>query len=444
MKKSMNYLLVTQIPFTRNQSGAPVVDRLWGRDLVALAKSFGSVRVVAPEIPASEKFDTWGPDATPMSSDSGVTFVGFPVIQSRLDLWKWPAIRAVLRREVKKADLVHSSNPFAPYVGLRYAHDLAVKLGKKTLVVVAEDFVDMLDWEWVRTGTSAVQRLRRASELRRLEKTVQQMLASASLSFLHTPATVQRFRLAAKNSIAIRHPLHDAEDVISIKEMEWRFADLQAGRPIRIASACRHSGLKGLEMLIQAIGLLKDRGIRVEASLYGRGSDTSHLRTLIESRGLQDQVALPGTVSPGKPLYDTLSRFDLFAMVHRTTDFGRAFWDAMACALPVIAFRTPAAAGTVCDGSDGFITPLDDPQSLSEKLAHLHENRHLLVDAARAARRRALDNTRTQWFTMRAQWVRDLFLSDACEEPCALPGKPVVSVAPTAQSAEEVLATVQS
>ena len=361
-----------------------------------------------------------------------------------LDLWKWPAIRAVLRREVEKADLVHSSNLFAPYVGLRYAHELAVKLGKKTLVIVTEDFVDMLDWEWVRTGSSSLQRLRRSSELKRLEKTVRRMLATASLSFLHTPATVQRFRLAAKNSIAIRHPLHDAEDVISVQEMEERFRGLETGRPLRIASACRHSGLKGLDMLILAIGLLKDRGIRVEAALYGRGADTAHLRALIESRGLQEQVSLPGTVSPGKPIYDTLSRFDLFAMMHRTTDFGRAFWDAMSCALPVIAFRTPAAAGTVYEGSDGFITPLDDPQSLSEKLAHLHENRHLLADAGRAARRRALENTRIQWFNMRAQWVRDLFLGNECGEPCSAPLKQAISFSSPAQTAEEKLASVQS
>jgi len=411
MKEHIKYLLVTQIPFTRNDAGLPVVDQLWARDLMVLAKSFGTVSVAAPEVPASSKFDTWGPNSIPITPDSGVEFVGFPEIKSRLDFWKWPAIRAVLRREVEKADLVHSSNPFAPWVGLRYAHDLAVKLGKKTLVVVAEDFVDMLDWEWVRTSKSSFQHFRRRNTLTKLEKTVAELLNSASLSFLHTPATVKRFRLAAKNSVAIRHSLHDVEDVVSVPVMEKRFADLQSGRPIRIASACRHSGLKGLEMLIQAIGLLKDRGIRMEACLYGRGPGTAHLQALIDSRNLQEQVKLPGTISPGAPLYEALSGFDLFAMVHRTTDFGRAFWDAMASALPVIAFRTDAAVGTVFDGLDGFITPLDDPQSLSEKLAQLHENRQMLVDAGRSARRRALDNTRTQWFEMRAQWIRDLFLS---------------------------------
>ena len=409
MSRPIRYLLVTQIPFTRNAAGEPVVDKLWARDLIALAQSFGSVRVAAPEIPIGGKLATWGPGSTALPADSGVTFAGLAFIQSRLDMWKWPLIRRVLRREVHHADLVHSSNLFAPWLGLRYAHDLAVRLGKKTLMVVAEDFVDMLGWEWVRTGSSALQRTRRAAELRRLEKQVRSMTATASLTFLHTPASVERFRLSAANGIAIRQALHDTTDVITSESLEARLASLALDRPLRLAAASRHSALKGLEMLILAIGLLKERGIRVEASLYGGGQDTEKLQSLIRSRGLENQVMLPGPIEPGAPLYAELSRFDLFSMVHRTTDYGRGFWDAMACGLPVLSFRTPAAQDTLRDGVDGFMTPLDDPQSLSEKLAHLHENRAVLAHAARAARRRALDNTRAAWFDMRAAWIRDLF-----------------------------------
>ena len=437
MKMKIKYLLVTQIPFTTNAAGEPVVDRLWARDLIGLAESVGAVRVVAPEVPATAKFDTWGPDAMPIPIGCGVTFVGFPEIRSRLDWWKWPLIRSVLRREVKQADLVHSSNPFAPYIGLRYAHELAVKLGKKTLMVVAEDFVDMLRWEWVRTASGPWQRKQRERETRRLEKRVAAMVATASLSFLHTPAAVERFRLAAKNGVAIRQTLHDGEDVIGLEPLLRRAAQLEAGRPLRIASASRHSGLKGHDKLIQAIGLLRDRGIHVNLDLYGSGADTGLLQNLIDARQLNDRVRLAGTISPGRPLYNALAAFDLFAMVHRTTDFGRGFWDAMACGLPVIAFRTPAALDTVRDGEDGFITPLDDPQSLAEKLARLHENRRLVTEAAVNARRRALDNTRTEWFRMRAQWIGDLFYEGEAAGEAAVV---TASVRPEAEAVAPVVA----
>jgi len=412
MKSQISYLLVTLIPFTRDADGDPVVDGLWASDLEALASSMGQIRVAAPEIPRTKQFQTWGPGSTTLTASSGVTFVGFPMIESRLDLWKWPKIRAILRKEVEQADLVHSSNPFSPYLGIRYAHDLAVQLGKKTLMVVAEDFVDMLEWEWVRTSKNAREKRQRSKELKHLEMTVREMVATASLSFLHTPAAVQRFRLHARNAVAIRQALHEEENVITTLKLEERLMEMSAGRPLRIAAACRHSDLKGLNMLIQAIGLLKDRGIRVEASLYGRGAETGMMKTLVASRNLEDQVQIPGTLSPGPELYNTLSQFDLFSMVHRTTDFGRAFWDGMACGLPVIAFRTKASQDTVRDGLDGFITPLDDPQSLAEKIAHLHRHRELIEHASREARERALNNTMSIWFEMRAQWIRDLFLKE--------------------------------
>ena len=74
---------------------------------------------------------------------------------------KWIGIRRVLREAVARADLVHTSNYFPPYLGLAYAHDIAVKMGKKTVFVITEDFFDMLAWEWCRLADGRVQRWRR-------------------------------------------------------------------------------------------------------------------------------------------------------------------------------------------------------------------------------------------------------------------------------------------
>jgi len=115
-------------------------------------------------------------------------------------------LQGILRREVAQADLVHTSNFFAPYVGLSYAHDYAVARGKKTLFVIAEDFQDMLQWEWLRESNGAFERWRRRRDLTRLDRRVAKSARSASLTFLHTPAAVNRYRLETRNGIAIRQP----------------------------------------------------------------------------------------------------------------------------------------------------------------------------------------------------------------------------------------------
>ena len=408
MKSSNRYLLVTHIPFTRNAQGSAVVDGLWARDLIGLVQANGPVRVVAPELPAGEGFKTWGPNTVELPESSGITFRGFPPVTSRLHAYRWLKIRAVLRDEVQQADVVHTSNFFPPYAGLSYAHHLANRLGKKTLFVIAEDFYDMLSWEWVRPS-KGFERWRRERGLRSIDRHVRDCATTASLTFLHTPAAVERYRLSANRSFAIRQPGHELDQVISSEDLELRLDSLRAGRPLHLVAACRHSHLKGLDFLIRAIALLARRSAHVRATLYGSGPETSQLLALAVALGVADRVAFPGALPAGPELDAALRQGDLLAMPHRTTDFGRAFFDGMAAGLPVLAFRTPASQGTVVDGDDGFLIPLDDVAALAERIGMLHADRNKLANAAWAARQRATLNTRSEWYRLRAEWTNSLF-----------------------------------
>jgi glycosyltransferase involved in cell wall biosynthesis len=230
---------------------------------------------------------------------------------------------------------------------------------------------------------------------------------------LHTPAALDRYRLSAGRSVMIRQPGHEESEVIGASALEERLASLNRGRPLRLATACRHSALKGLDLLIGAIGLLAERGVHVQATLYGKGPDTANLQRLATQLGVADRVRFGGSLAAGEELDRALRNADLFMMPHRTTDFGRAFFDAMAAGLPVGAFRTAASTATVYEGRDGFLCPLDDVQGLAELIAALDRDRSALIAAARGARRRALENTRTEWFRMRAAWTLSLFPEDA-------------------------------
>ncbi len=408
----IRYLLVTHIPFARNKSGGIVLDGLWARDLGGLAGSGWKLRVCAPELNSESAVRTWGPTAATLSADGPIEFAGFSPIERRTDAWKWPRIQSILRREVTGADLVHTSNLFQPYLGLSFAHDLAAKLGKKTLFVIAEDFHDMLDWEFVRTGSGDGEIGRRRKQLEVLHRRVQRSAATASLTFLHTPAAVARYRLSARNSVAIRQPGHELSDVISQEDFEHKCSEILSGARLKIISACRHKGLKGLDFLIQAVALLKSRGLMLDAELFGSGEQTQELAALAKRAGVANQVSFPGSLSPGAEVYQAISRSHIFAMPHRTNDFGRAFFDAMAGAAPVVAFRTPASSETVRDGVDGLLASLDDVESLASAFARLHTDRTLLIRLAEAARQRAVWNTRSEWYRLRSNWTQSLFTGD--------------------------------
>ncbi|HEV3112088.1 MAG TPA: glycosyltransferase [Candidatus Binataceae bacterium] len=407
MKAQIRYLLVTHIPFARNGGGVEL-DALWLRDLEGLRDSMGRVTIAAPQVPAAE-LHGWGPNVASVQSGAGLEFVGFASIRGRRDLPRWLGVRRILHDAVAQADLVHTTNFFPPYLRLAYAHETAVKLGKKTLFVIAEDFIDMLGWEWNRLAAGGFQRWRRDLQLRIMDRPVRRSAASASLTFMHTPATVRRYRMAARNSIAIRQPGHETGDVIGKEDFENKRRALLDAERLIVVGAARHRALKGFEFLIMAAGILKQRGVDIEVRIYGEGPATSRLKALCERLDVGDRVSLAGALPPGPAIYAAIAAGHLFAMPHRTTDFGRAFYDAMAGATPVVAFRTESSVDTVRDGVDGWLCALDDAEALAARLERLDNCRALVAAAAVSARERALRETRSFWFGQRAEAIYGLF-----------------------------------
>ena len=405
--RRMRYLLVTPIPFAEDEHGTFMLDRLWAEDLRGLIKGVGPVTVAAPRLFSSE-LKAWGPGTAHLSTSDGVNFISLPANRGRLDLGFSIRIRSILRHAVQNADIVHSSNFFFPYTALYYAHDLAVRHGKRTLFVVAEDFVDMLNWEWVRTSPNALQRYRRRRSLRKMDRLVRERVSSASLTFLHTPAAVARYREFADNAVAIRQPVHEREDVIPAEEFESKCIRIRSGSELTLVAACRMEPLKGIDFIIRAVALLKERGIFVRTNLYGGGKDLERLKQLSQQVGVEDRVLFLGMASPGPEIRCALRSADIFLMPHLTSDFGRAFFDAIAAGTPVIAFRSIASQDTIRHGVDGLVTPNADFEGLADGVSRYHFDREYLVRCSVAARDRALVNTNSQWHQIRGQLIRNL------------------------------------
>lgn len=385
------------------------MDRLWAEDLRGLVASVGPVTIAAPELARVEDIQGWGPATDSVSKADGFEFLGLPIHRGRADVTFARRVRSALRPAVNNSDLIHSSNLFPPYTPLWFGHDLAVQLNKKTLFVVAEDFYDMLNWEWVRTEKNPLQKLRRRRDLNHLDREVRKRVANASLSFLHTPAAVTRYREYAANAVQIRQPVHEKEDVIDAETFRARCAEILSNAPLRLIDASRMESLKGIDFIVRAISILQQRKIPVHATVYGKGSKLESLKLLAQKLGITESIEFPGTVKPGPQLREALAGAHVFLMPHLTTDFGRAFFDAMAGGLPVIAFRSAASQDTVRHQVDGLITPNADAEGLADGIAQFHKDRELLVRAAEAARERALLNTKSFWNNLRAEMIRELF-----------------------------------
>jgi glycosyltransferase involved in cell wall biosynthesis len=409
----MRYLLITSIPFGR-QNGSLVIDGLWAEDLKALAVAAGHVTVAAPEFEA-EELKSWGPVLATLTAQDQISFVSLPKYTSRFNLSNFMRSRRILRNAVLDADVVHSSNLFRPYTFLYYGHDVAIRLKRKTVFVVAEDFYDMQVWGWLRSESNLLKRWRARRTIVQQDRQVRKRVQSSSLTFLHTPAAVARYREYAANAVAIRQPMHEEEDVISLERFQAKCTSIRKNDPLILCAACRLEPLKGVDFMVRAIAILKQRGILVRGRFYGRGEELSSLKSIARRLGVEDQVSFPGSLAPMGVLRDALAEGHLFLMPHLTSDFGRAFFDAMAAGSPVIAFRSLASEDTVRHDVDGLITPNADDEGLADGIARFHHDREMLVRTAIAARTRALDNTKSFWNRYRLQMIHGLFDESAVE-----------------------------
>jgi len=180
--------------------------------------------------------------------------------------------------------------------------------------------------------------------------------------------------------------------------------DLEAFHPIPMAEAKARIGvppgdtmllfvgriepLKGLETLLRAMKLLRDRDrmppnlclsiIGGDPSDNGRreNAEMERLRTLRMELGIGDVVAFLGKQDQDS-LGDYYAAAQTVIMPSHYESFGLVALEAMACGVPVIASEVGGLAFLVRDGETGFHVPDRDPEALCDKLQLLIGNPEL-------------------------------------------------------------------
>lgn len=164
--------------------------------------------------------------------------------------------------------------------------------------------------------------------------------------------------------------------------------------PRRIAIVGRLVGWKKQDVAIQAIGILRDRGVDCTLEIIGGRSDThptpDHepmLKRLTATLGLGDRVQFLGAVSPP---YHRVAAAAALVNCSTSEPFGLVVVEAAACGTAVVAADAGATAELIEDGRTGLLFSADDPVSLANALERLLDDEALRTSLAEAARQRAL------------------------------------------------------
>jgi len=147
--------------------------------------------------------------------------------------------------------------------------------------------------------------------------------------------------------------------------------------------------LKGLDVLLRALAILKDSGLFSCCPHYlaviGGDTDISEPEMNVEMAHLQDlrkELCLEDlVVFLGKRSQDTLpyyySAAEVVVMPSHYESFGMVALEAMACGTPVIASQVGGLAYLIQDNVTGFVVPDSEPEGLANKISMLLQDKNL-------------------------------------------------------------------
>ena len=214
----------------------------------------------------------------------------------------------------------------------------------------------------------------------------------------------------------------DAERVVVVPPG----VDLSVFQPIDRAEARRKIGygpgrlllfvgrlerLKGVEVAIRALALLRDRAhedvrllILGEDSKDGDESEKERLKAIATEAGVRDQVDFLGSVAHHElPFF--YSAADVCVMPSYSESFGLVGLEAQACGRPVVGSGVTGLRSVVRNEVSGYLIDSHDPAAYAERIGRLLDNPEL---AQQMGRRGRLLAQRFSW-TRTADRLEEMF-----------------------------------
>ena len=134
-------------------------------------------------------------------------------------------------------------------------------------------------------------------------------------------------------------------------------------------------------------------GLNLKCLVVGEGDLKEKYIKMAQELGIQDHVQFLGNV-PHAQLPDYYRNADLFVFpsVSRAEAFGLVVLEAMASGLPVIVSNLPGVRTLVEEGVNGFKVPVNDPQTLAQRIRELMEDKSLCSNMGQKSREKVLES----------------------------------------------------
>jgi glycosyltransferase involved in cell wall biosynthesis len=139
--------------------------------------------------------------------------------------------------------------------------------------------------------------------------------------------------------------------------------------------------------LVEALALLRGRGMKVRCLFVGDGPTRQAVESLAATRRLDGIVEFLGRCEP-EEVKALLAQADIFVLPSLWEGLPGSVMEAMASGLPVVGTNVNGTNELVIDGETGFLAPPRTPKALAERLAWLVRDPQLRLEMGRRGRKR--------------------------------------------------------
>lgn len=167
------------------------------------------------------------------------------------------------------------------------------------------------------------------------------------------------------------YPAYVLDDVLLVEE------DIhppkRSKNPSQILFVGRFDYGKGINILIDAIGSLRNELPDIHLRMVGDGPLVEEAKKQVSELGLEDNIELVGFISANGPLQKIYTQADIFVLPSDTypEGFPRVIHEAWAAGLPVVATRMAGIPYRVEDGTNGLLVTPGDCEELTDALRRL-------------------------------------------------------------------------
>lgn len=231
---------------------------------------------------------------------------------------------------------------------------------------------------------------------KRLSFIKKSILRSATLVFPNSENTASLVKDCGVPDERIRvvHPAVDPSEFVPRDKPADLVEKYGLGSCPVILSISRLSVMKGQDVVIKALALLRAEGREARYVIVGRGPDKAYFEELARDEGVDDRVIFADYVAACR-LIDFYNLCDIFVMLSRQMDnplhlegFGIVFLEAGACAKPVIGGNSGGIPDAVLDGQTGLLADPNSPEDCARALRKLLDDPAWAAELGRNGRRR--------------------------------------------------------